>query len=102
MKKTLTACLLALCLPHSIAAIAADDYTIELYELYCQACHGVKGSGAPQAFNSKEWDSYLKKGIDAAVNNSIKGINNMPPMGTCAECGPTELKDIILHMSRGQ
>lgn len=78
---------------------ASDPYTEELYGLYCQSCHGVKGSGAPQAF-SNDWQPYLKLGIDTLVNNAIRGIRNMPAMGTCSECGPTELEDLIHYMSQ--
>lgn len=96
MKKTITILLFLSVIPF---ANAADPYTEELYELYCISCHGVKGSGAPLAF-SKEWKPYIKKGINTLVNNSISGIGNMPAMGTCSECGPEELEDIIKYMSQ--
>ncbi|MEN9465907.1 MAG: hypothetical protein RL217_2088 [Pseudomonadota bacterium] len=95
MKKILSA-LVFLCLFSS--AHATDPYTEELYGLYCKSCHGVKGSGAPQAF-SKDWNSYLKLGMETLVHNAINGIRNMPAMGTCTECGPDELKDLISYMS---
>lgn len=97
MIKTITAIcmLIALAWP----ALAADEYTEELYELYCQSCHGVKGSGAPLAFTPKEWRPYLRKGPKRVLNNAIKGVGNMPAMGTCSECGPSELQDLIDYMS---
>lgn len=96
MKKILTPLLLAALLP---TAHATDDYTRELFELYCQACHGVAGSGAPRAF-TREWQPYLKQGMDTLVRNAIGGIRNMPAMGTCNECGPQELEDLIRYMSQ--
>lgn len=82
------------------AASATDDYTKELYGLYCKACHGVQGSGAPQAFTDKDWKPYLKLGMDKLVNNAINGIRNMPAMGTCSECDAQDLQDIIEYMSQ--
>lgn len=98
MIKILTSlCLLTV---FAFPATASDDYTEELYELYCHSCHGVKGSGAPLAFNQSEWKPYLKKGINKLIDNAISGIGNMPAMGTCSECGPEELQDLIEFMSK--
>lgn len=96
MKKIITILLLLSVIP---LANSADPYTEELYDLYCTTCHAVKGSGAPLAF-SNEWRPYLRKGINTLVNNSINGIGNMPAMGTCSECGPEEMEDIIKYMSQ--
>lgn len=100
MIKKITTLLLALILSLPMLALAADEYTEELYELYCHACHGIKGSGAPMAFNPKEWKPYLKKGISKSLNNAITGIGNMPAMGTCSECGISEMRELIEYMSR--
>lgn len=97
MIKTITLSLLVALI--SWPSFAADDYTKELYELYCQSCHGVKGSGAPQAFNPKSWKPVLKKGMEKTVNSAIAGTGNMPAMGTCSECGTTELENLIHYMS---
>ncbi len=83
------------------SANATDDYSKELYELYCTACHAVAASGAPQSFTS-EWEDRLDKGITTLVNNAINGIGNMPPMGTCAECSAEDLEDIIRYMAQEQ
>lgn len=75
-----------------------DDYTVELYDLYCTACHAIKASGAPQSF-TREWQPRMKKGIDTLVNHAISGIGNMPAMGTCGECTADDLEDIIRYMA---
>lgn len=93
--------LAALTLLTAIGAQATDDYTQELYDIYCTACHAVSASGAPQAFTS-EWEDRLDKGINTLVTHAINGIGNMPPMGTCAECSEDDLKNIILYMAQEQ
>lgn len=80
-------------------AKATDDYTVELYEIYCQVCHSAKVAGAPKSFSS-EWKARNKKGMKTLVNNSINGYKNMPPMGTCAECTPEDMENLIIYMSK--
>lgn len=78
--------------------LATDDYTIELYDLYCTACHAVEASGAPQAFTD-EWEDVLDKGMEETVNNAIAGTGNMPAMGTCVECTPEDMEALIQYMA---
>lgn len=102
MITTLTRTALAtLALISTSSVLATDDYTQELYDIYCTACHAVSASGAPQAFTG-EWEDRLDKGIDTLVTHAINGIGNMPPMGTCAECSEDDMKNIILYMAQEQ
>ena len=78
--------------------LATDDYTIELYDLYCTACHAVDASGAPQAFTD-EWEDVLDKGMTETVNNAIAGVGNMPAMGTCNECTPEDIEALVRYMA---
>lgn len=80
-------------------AKADDEYTVELYDIYCHACHAAKIAGVPQAFSS-EWKPRLKKGIKTLVTHAISGYKNMPPMGTCAECTPEDIENLIVYMSK--
>jgi cytochrome c5 len=81
---------------------ALDDYTLELYENYCQACHSSTESGAPLAFDARAWAERNKKGAAVLLENTIKGIGNMPPMGMCMECMEEDLQDLISYMSQAQ
>ena len=84
----------------SFPAMAADEYIKELYEINCKVCHGAKSSDAPLAFEPKEWAKRIKKkGVAGLVETSITGIGNMPPLGTCFECGPEELEELINYMA---
>ena len=84
------------------ASAVADNRTEELYSIYCSSCHGVKNAEAPEAFNVSVWQKRMAKGTDAVVSNAIKGIGNMPPQGTCFECAPADLRNLIRYMSSPQ
>ncbi len=81
---------------------AAEDYTKELYTLYCQSCHSVDATGAPQAFVPDDWEPRLEKGMDQTLENVIVGIGNMPPLGMCMECTEQDLQALIHYMSNDQ
>ena len=97
MIKRFSCCLLIFA---ALPVLADNAYTEELFQLYCHSCHGIQGSGAPLAFSSKEWRPYLRKGSERMLNNTITGVGNMPALGTCQECGPEELRNLIQYMSQ--
>jgi cytochrome c5 len=84
------------------AGALASNRTEELYTIYCSSCHNVKNAEAPEAFNVSVWSKRLAKGTDIVVTNAIKGIGNMPPQGTCFECAPADLRNLIRYMSSPQ
>lgn len=97
--RRLYAALLSLGLALLGASAAADERTTELYELYCASCHSVKNAEAPEAFNAAAWKRRMAKGADAVLANSIEGVGNMPPQGTCFECTQADLRALIRYMS---
>ena len=97
MKKILSAVLL-LCV--ASLSSAEESYASELYEIYCKHCHGVQGTGAPLAFNEQAWAPYLQKGVMRLVQSTINGSGKMPAMGTCMECEPEDLVELIQWMSQ--
>lgn len=80
-------------------ALAVDPYVADLYKNYCQACHTVKETGAPQTFDTAEWQKRLKKGQDTLVNNAILGMGSMPAQGGCQECTYEDFEDLIRLMA---
>lgn len=84
------------------ASAVANNRTEELYAIYCSSCHGVKNAEAPEAFNVSAWKKRMAKGTDVVVANAIKGIGNMPPQGTCFECAPADMRNLIRYMSSRQ
>lgn len=83
----------------SLPAIAIDEYTKELYDSYCQACHVAKNGVAPKSFDVKAWDPRLKNGLASLVENAITGKGNMPAQGGCQECTYEDFEDLVKYMS---
>lgn len=71
-----------------------------VYRQYCHVCHESGVAGAPKFRNQAEWQSREKAAgnIDGLLSVSIKGLNAMPPKGTCSDCTDEELKQAIQYM----
>lgn len=69
-----------------------------LYQNYCAGCHANGGGGAPVYGDAASWTPVLKKGMDTVYNNAIKGIDGMPPKGTCLSCSDQDIKQAVDYM----
>lgn len=74
---------------------SADDIIAK----HCGACHTPGVLGAPKIGDSAAWTARATGGLDGLLANAIKGINAMPPKGTCGDCSDDELKAAIQKMS---
>ena len=97
--------LVLLCLSLSLPLIAAEQKAKarsgeEIYRVYCGSCHGGGWQSAPVAYDAHEWEQRMEKGFDAMLAIAKKGLNAMPPMGTCMDCTDAELADAIKEMLR--
>ena len=43
-------------------------------------------------------DKLAQKGMDVLILNSVNGIGNMPPKGSCAKCSTAEIKAAVKYM----
>lgn len=69
------------------------------YEHYCITCHRDGVAGAPKFRNAADWGPRLKEQkIEGLLANALKGINAMPPKGTCMDCSETDIKEAIQYM----
>ena len=69
------------------------------YEQYCVVCHRDGLAGAPKFRDGADWKSRTTgRSIEELLATSIKGLNAMPPKGTCVECTDTDLKAAIQYM----
>jgi cytochrome c5 len=70
----------------------------EIYQTYCMACHATGVSEAPVLGNAEMWAPRIEKGIEVLYQNSINGINVMPPRGTCVDCSDDEMRAAVDYM----
>lgn len=66
------------------------------YQKHCFACHGTGVAGSPKT--KADWDKRVGKGLQVLVTNAVKGINAMPPKGTCMDCTEADIKATIEYM----
>lgn len=72
----------------------------EVYKAFCTTCHATGVANAPKT-GTADWKPRLAKGIDGLVASSVKGLNAMPPKGTCMNCSDAEIKAAIQYMTKG-
>lgn len=75
--------------------LSAERDAETLFNEFCFACHGTGWEDAPVIGDSFAWEDRLKKGLQELVNNTINGINAMPPKGTCNDCSEAEIKAVV-------
>jgi cytochrome c5 len=73
-----------------------------VYNSFCFVCHATGVGGAPKVHDVKEWAPRLAKGDDVVWGSVQKGLNAMPPKGTCMNCSDDELHAAIAFMSKAQ
>ncbi|KTD22059.1 cytochrome c5 [Legionella lansingensis] len=69
------------------------------YERYCSVCHRDGVAGAPKFRDAAQWKSRLDaKKLAGLTTTAIKGLNAMPPKGTCMDCSDEEIKNAVQYM----
>ena len=89
-----------LALPLLAGEPAKERSGADVYHAYCAVCHSGGWQGAPIANDTMEWESRLQKGSDAVFTNVKRGLNGMPPLGTCIDCSDAELRAAVDEMTR--
>jgi len=70
----------------------------QIWDEVCLGCHDTGMMDAPLAGSAAFKDRLAKKGMDKLVENAIKGLNDMPPMGSCGDCSEAEIRAAIKFM----
>ena len=70
----------------------------EIYKNSCFVCHSTGAAGAPVVGKRDQWKSRIAKGRQILLNNSIKGINAMPPRGGRGDLDNNSILAAILYM----
>lgn len=80
----------------------SDPDVAATYQQTCKSCHGAGYAGAPKTGDKAAWEPRMAKGMDVLVENTINGINGMPPLGTCMDCSAEEFEPLIRFMATGE
>lgn len=72
----------------------------QVHDTFCAACHGTGAMSAPKTGDKGVWKTRLAKGFNTTLQNAIKGINLMPPKGTCGDCSDKEIGNAIKFMAK--
>ncbi|MBT7334716.1 MAG: cytochrome c5 family protein [Gammaproteobacteria bacterium] len=80
---------------------AAELTAREAYALgqICSYCHARTGTTAPIIADTQQWQRRAENGFEALVHNTVVGIGNMPPLGTCGYCTETEIRNLVKVIS---
>ncbi len=71
----------------------------KVYDQYCNVCHQAGVAGAPKFRDENDWKSKMAaKSTDELVASAIKGLNAMPPKGTCMTCSDEEIRAAVEYM----
>lgn len=71
----------------------------ETYKQFCAVCHAGGLANAPIFKDKVSWQERLKqKNLAQLTTSAIKGLNAMPPKGTCMACSEQDIKNAINYM----
>jgi cytochrome c5 len=92
-----------------LLASTASTQAVELttreshaYTQICAYCHARAETSAPVMGDTAEWRrraAETEGGFEGLVRNTIVGIGNMPPLGTCGYCTEAEIRNLVATMS---
>ena len=76
-----------------------DPRLASLYQQSCRSCHAVPGTGAPLTGDRSQWDARWAKGLPLLLQNTVAGLNGMPPGGQCFSCSAADYEALIRFLS---
>lgn len=90
---------IGICLTLASSAFAEQRTGEEIYKKHCGMCHAEGLINAPKTHDEAAWKARNKE-LPALLESSKKGLNAMPPSGTCMDCTDLELKAAIEFMMK--
>ncbi len=85
----------------SVDAVAVELTAREnaVFGQICARCHARPDIGVPLIGDAAEWQRRGAAGFEQMVRNTIVGAGDMPPLGTCAFCTETEIRNLVQLLS---
>jgi cytochrome c5 len=76
-----------------------------VYNKTCKMCHASGIAGSPKVGDKADWAARSEKGIDALVQNAVKGFKGdtgrMPPKGGNPSLSEADVKAAVQYMLDG-
>ena len=85
--------------PQATADQAMTPRRMQMWADSCALCHVDGNAFATRVGNAEEWLPRLAKGHDALLQNTINGLNAMPPLGYCMACEADDFSAMISFMT---
>ena len=83
------------------ASVTAEQLSAERMAQWsrnCALCHIRGEGGAPVLGDREAWAERRGKGEDVLLQNTVAGLNNMPPLGYCMDCEAEDFLALIRFM----
>lgn len=71
----------------------------QLFQQACAQCHLRPGLGAPVVGDAAAWETRKALGLEALVANTVRGVGDMPPLGTCGGCDENDLRRLVAFLA---
>lgn len=70
-----------------------------LFQQACAHCHLHQGLGVPVVGDEAAWEERRARGFESLLTNTVNGVRNMPPLGTCAACTEDDLRRLVAFLA---
>lgn len=75
------------------------DRQARLFQQACAHCHLRPGLGVPVVGDEADWNERRAQGFEALLANTVVGVRDMPPLGTCASCTEEDLRRLVAFLA---
>ena len=88
-----------------VAGVAvADEPVLELrqqrlFQQACAYCHLRPGLGVPLVGDAAAWEERRAQGFETLLANTVNGVRDMPPLGTCGACSEDDLRRLVAFVA---
>ena len=85
--------------PPTLSTATVDENVMGKWARSCALCHITGEAGAPVVGDTAEWQRRLQQGEETILNNVVRGVNSMPPLGYCMACEVSDFRAMIAYMA---
>ncbi len=70
-----------------------------LFQQACAHCHLRPGLGVPVLGDAAAWEERRARGLETLLANTVLGVGDMPPLGTCGACTEDDLRRLVAFLA---